>query len=374
MSKRRLTAVLTAVILVIFLFMLLCGRKAVKPVLKKITGIISPLKHGISSAKRDYMLSREKPSGNVNHNYNILVIKLDSQGNSQWSRTYGGAYYDWADQIVPVKDGGYVIAAKTYSFGEDYEGIYFLKIDSKGNSTDVYRFDGACDTVLNFALDSGHLEAGRTYTDTGDNYGLNLANVGPDGEYKRIKTFGNNYFEWGCTAISTKEGNYVTIGQPENIVERDLEDVSVYERDKEGNYKWNRRFGGDKYDRGYSISALKEGGYIISGLSCSLGKGMDDAYMIKLDEKGNSIWAKTYGGEDHDRAYAAEETNDKGFIMAGSTMSYNNKGNFEMCVVKTDADGNTQWVKTYGGAGDYAAYSVAVAKDGGYVVAGAAGR
>jgi hypothetical protein len=45
-----------------------------------------------------------------------------------------------------------------------------------------------------------------------------------------------------------------------------------------------------------------------------------------------------------------------------------------MFVFKTDADGNTQWIKTYGSAGDSAAYSVAVTKDGGYVVAGAVGR
>jgi hypothetical protein len=55
-------------------------------------------------------------------------------------------------------------------------------------------------------------------------------------------------------------------------------------------------------------------------------------------------------------------------------MSYNKKDKFEMYVFKTDADGNTQWMRTYGSDQDSAAYSVAVTKDGGYVVAGAVGR
>lgn len=373
-NKKHVTIALILAVLIAAVFMLICGRKTVQPVFKEALRIKSTHKYNIADAKRDYMLPSAKPAANEKEGYDIMVIKLDTNGNSQWSRTYGGEYYDWADLIVPLKDGGYLISAKTYSFGEAYEGIYLLKLDAKGNSTDVYRFDTPYDKSLVFQLDSGTLEAGRTYTDADKNYGVNLASIAPDGNYNWIKTFGNNYFEWGYTAVSTKEGHLVTTGQPENTGEQDLEDVFVFERDKEGNYKWNRRFGGNKYDRGYSISAIREGGYIVSGLSCSYGNGYDDAYLIKLDANCNSVWARTYGGDSHDRAYSSEETTDKGFITAGSSMSYNKKGNFEMYVFKTDADGNTQWMRTYGGKGDFAAYSVAVTKDGGYVAAGAAGR
>ena len=363
-----------AALLIAAMLVMICARKDAGPVFKETKHIKSPKKYDITNPKRDYMMPMKKNKGGVNNGYDIMVMKLDADGNSIWSRAFGGQYYDWADLIVPVKDGGYVLVAKTYSFGEAYEGVYILKLDSKGNSTDVYRFDTPFDKSLTFALDSGRLEAGRTYTDTDKNYGVNLECMDAGGEYKWIKTFGNNYFEWGYTAVSAKGGCFVTTGQPENTGEQDLEDVFVYERDKDGNYVWYKRFGGNKYDRGYSISAVKEGGYIVSGLSCSYGNGYDDAYLIRLDADGNSLWARTYGGENHDRAYSSEETKDGGFITAGSSMSYNKKDKFEMYVFKTDADGNTQWMRTYGSDQDSAAYSVAVTKDGGYVVAGAVGR
>lgn len=374
MKKRHIVISVLIILLILIIMTALCVKETGKPGFKENIRIKSPLKYDIADARRDYMLPEEKPEKGEKTGFDIMVIKLDARGNSQWSRTYGGEYYDWADHIIPVKDGGYLLAAKTYSFDEAYQGVYILKIDSKGNSTHVYRFDTPYDTTLKFPLDYGYVEAGRTYTDAGDNYGVNLTCVNPDGGYKWVKTFGNDYFEWGYTAVSTKDGHFVTTGQPDNLTDRDMEDVFVSERDKQGDYRWNKCFGGNGYDRGYSIAALKQGGYIISGLSCSYGSGCDDAYLIRLDADGNSIWAKTYGGENHDRAYAVEETQDKGFIIAGSTMSFNRDDRFEMYVIRTDADGNMKWVKTFGALKDMAAYSVAVTKDGGYVVAGASGK
>ncbi|MGD0029380.1 MAG: dockerin type I domain-containing protein, partial [Candidatus Bathyarchaeia archaeon] len=85
------------------------------------------------------------------------------------------------------------------------------------------------------------------------------------------------------------------------------------------------------------------------------------------DASGNMQWSKTYGGANDDVGYSVQQTSDGGYVIAGETMSYGS-GGWNVYLVKTDASGNMQWQKWYGGSGN-CGYSVVVASDGGYVIA-----
>jgi hypothetical protein len=80
-------------------------------------------------------------------------------------------------------------------------------------------------------------------------------------------------------------------------------------------------------------------------------------------------WSRTYGGTNDDKAYALVQTGDGGFAIAGSTDSFG-AGGYDFWLVKTDASGNMQWNKTYGGTGDDEAYALVQTGDGGYALAG----
>lgn len=64
----------------------------------------------------------------------MYIIKLDSSGTLQWSRTIGGAGIDIANSIIQTTDGGYALAGYTFSFGEGNTDMYFVKLDASGNS------------------------------------------------------------------------------------------------------------------------------------------------------------------------------------------------------------------------------------------------
>jgi hypothetical protein len=129
-----------------------------------------------------------------------------------------------------------------------------------------------------------------------------------------------------------------------------------------------KTYGGTNYDDAFSVRQTSDGGYIVAGVT-SFGAGNWDVFLLKTDANGNIIWAKTYGGTSSDIAWSVRQTSDGGYILAGLTLSFS-AGEWDIFLIKTDANGNIIWTKTYGGTDDDLAYSAQQTSDGGYIVAG----
>ena len=88
---------------------------------------------------------------------------------------------------------------------------------------------------------------------------------------------------------------------------------------------WNKTFGGSGIDLGSQAQETEDGGYILVGSTESYGAGREDAWLIKTDSNGNELWNTTFGGKGTDGAYSIQETKAGGYIIEGSTTSYGNK-------------------------------------------------
>jgi hypothetical protein len=130
-----------------------------------------------------------------------------------------------------------------------------------------------------------------------------------------------------------------------------------------------KTYGGAYYDVAYSVQQTSDGGYIVAGVTHSFSAGGYDIFLIKTDANGNVQWAKTYGGTSGDGAFPVQQTSDGGYIVAGVTNSFG-AGGSDVFLIKTDTSGNIQWAKTYGGTNDDRATFVQQTSDGGYIVAG----
>ena len=365
--KRAITYIILLIALILML-LLLCGRQnAVKKILKE--AIKAPLKEAPLAEKRDYVMRLPQPGEKRNeYNYSIYIIKADASGNTQWIRTYTTGNNDWAEAVYPLDDGGTLIAARSYSSEEGYLGMYLLKVGPGGEKISVTWFNEIKEGDFKEKSGDCIITAGRAYSG-GASGGAYLAGTGKDGNYKWVRNFGAGYFDWGYTSIWVGEGHFVTIAQDDEPSTGNG-DFVIAQRDSHGKYDWSRRFGGDKFDRGYSIEPVKSGGFIAAGLTYSFGAGNDDAYIIRLNDDGQKIWEKYYGKAGHDRAYDAVETADNGFLAAGTTDSIG-AGGYDAYFIKMDSDGNIKWQKTYGGAHDDTAHAVAATKDGGFIAVGA---
>ena len=148
-------------------------------------------------------------------------------------------------------------------------------------------------------------------------------------------------------------------------------------------FEWSAGLGGSLNDLPEVVYATSDGNFIIAGQSASSdgsldnNKGGADLWVAKLDENGNLIWEKNYGGAEDDFAMDLQPTTDGGFIMTGGSASMNgdltdNKGRLDLWVLKINAQGELQWSKSFGGSGVDIGSSIQPIS-GGYILAGCTG-
>lgn len=166
------------------------------------------------------------------------------------------------------------------------------------------------------------------------------------------------------------------------------QDAWVLKLDQGGKIQWQHLMGGTgTFDMFQDIVAVTGGGYLLIGTSTSSNTGTlsgvnsnggQDAWLVKINDAGDMLWQKLYGGSNNDYFYEALPTQDNGFIIAGTSYSsnngtltgINNNGTADGWIMKVDADGNTQWQKLYGGDITDVFYSIAATNDGGFIAAG----
>jgi len=122
-------------------------------------------------------------------------------------------------------------------------------------------------------------------------------------------------------------------------------------------------------DIGYFVRQTADGGFIITGKTNSFGAGFADVYLIKTDADGDTLWTKTFGETYDDYGNSVYQTADGGYIITGETFSFG-AGNADVYLIRTDAMGNELWSTTLGGTGNDIGYSVHQTTDKGYIIAG----
>ena len=218
--------------------------------------------------------------------------------------------------------------------------------------------------------DGGFIITGVTGSDIGkEDVFLMKTNV--HGEKLWHKTYGGNKSDNGWAVRQSKDGGYIIVGYTNSFGNGKM-DIYLIKADSNGNEIWSKTFGGQEDEFGWDVRVLNEGGYIIASQTNSYGKGEIDAYLVKVDEDGNELWSKTYGGNEIDRIFSVQQTSDGGFISAGITYSYASIGpnDRDGYILKTDSVGNEEWRKIVGENNYDVAHSIANTLDGGAIITG----
>ncbi|MGB3342088.1 MAG: hypothetical protein WBB37_11470 [bacterium] len=305
----------------------------------------------------------------------FTTVSLAQAPDTLWTKTYGGLDYDYGESVQQTFDGGYIVAGFTFSFGAGYDDVYLIKTDSLGDTLWTKTYGGSLyDAGLSILQtnDSGYIIIG----------GADMTGGGGSGKVYicRTNSSGDTLWTRKYTLFGNDRGNalaecyigsmaYVIGALAWNDITHSF-DMWLLKINNDGDTIWTKTYGGSGVEDCYSVKQTSDGGYILVGLTTSYGAGGIDAYVIKTDSFGNALWSRTYGSTQDDWAQDVEECDNGGYIIVGGTNSFGN--DYQVYIVRTDANGDTLWTKTIGGDDVDTGQSIVTGQDGCAIIVGTA--
>jgi hypothetical protein len=273
----------------------------------------------------------------------IFLTSVGQSPNILWQKSLGGSYYDKAVSVIELEDGGYIVGGHSQSSNFD------LLINHGGYDWWIVRLNNS-------------------------------------GNILWQKTLGGSNDEYLRKIIKTPDGSILCIGDTQSnngdiISYMDQIDFWVTKIDLSGNLIWEKCFGGVNIDRGYSVCDTDDGNFMIAGSTESQypyienNHGLSDFLLIKIDQEGNKIWQKTYGGSGHETCKSIKKSNNGGYLLIGNSSSIdgdlsNNYGEQDVWMLKVDNEGIIQWQQNFGGSKDDFIYNFIEDHEGNFVIIG----
>jgi predicted secreted protein len=299
------------------------------------------------------------------------LIQTDSNGDSLWSRTYGGPLQDAAASVLPAQGGGYWISGHTLNYGAGERDWLLIRLDENGDSLWSRTFGGEDNEWggrLHATSDGGFFLEGQLGDPSlGAQFGLIKINANGDSLWGR--NFGGPEHEGCFDGEQTDDGGYILSGTTMSFGAGDR-DMWLVKTDENGDSLWSRTFGGELEDWCYGVAETSDGGCVLAGHTRSFGAGGADVWLIRTDSNGDSLWSRIFGGEADDYCRDVRITKDGGIILAGFTYSFGSGGG-DAWLIKTDANGDSLWSATYGVPEyDERFYSIVQTADSGFIMVG----
>ena len=333
----------------------------------------------------------------VNIRSNLSLVKFDSNGNLMWNKTFesyndNGNDRDAGAYVNQTTDGGYIITGQCSYTGAGTGDIWLIKTDSQGNhewnKTYGWNYgdDGRC---VKQTTNGGYIITGISnktasgYT-SGDLVVIKTDNLGNEQWIYTYDGDNTNDYDCGYSVIQNRtDGLFAVTGIEDlNFTDGFKGDLCLIIFDNETkNIYYNETYGGNNYDIGTDIDITSDGGYILTGTTGSFNPSGWDVYLIKTNEDGNLSGANTFQKNykfyltdineiGNDEGKSVKQTSDGGFIITGY-WRWNPIENKELLLFKTDSSGNKLWNRSYGSTQEgEIGYYVQETSDGGFVIIG----
>lgn len=277
----------------------------------------------------------------------MLAVKINSKGVVLWKKSFGGSLSEEAFDVKSTRDGGFFLVGSTDS-KEKTKGekdFYVVRIDALGQLLWQKSYGGVSNETARALVvlpDSGAIIVGETASRDGD---VQQGYGGIDGWAIRIdrhgkllwsKTFGGKANEQIYGVTATADGNFLLVGATESTdgdfkTNQGKTDVLLVKIDKSGNTLWAKTLGGNGFDTAFSVTKSYDGKIAIAGTTSSTAGEIraryegSDAFIAQLDDSGALVWYRSYGGSGNDGANSISPLSPiedaGGYLIAGTTSS-----------------------------------------------------
>lgn len=252
------------------------------------------------------------------------VFAQAHQPDSLWSHAFGGSGHDVCNALIETADHGYLMAGTTASYGAGEWDMWLVKVDSNGSGEFSRTFGGTggdfCNTICQ-TPDSGYVLAGQTWSfgpgshgvgwivkvsSTGDSLWSRTWDPGYDAEFYSVRlTTGNGL-------ILAGRGGSITMGNASGCLVR---------TDALGYPLWDHTYGGSGIGYFKSVLVLSDGSFVSCGTTGPNTSELD-GWGLKANSDGGVLWSYAYDAGGEDILNSVAPTSDGGFLMAGSSNDY----------------------------------------------------
>lgn len=266
----------------------------------------------------------------------IYVIKTDLNGQILWENNYGGSVWDVGNSVIELKSGGYAIVGFTNSPGlsSGNTDIALLKIDNYGNEiwfkaygNNSYPNHEWGNDIIELYDNSFLIVGARDRYDKGSKNSF-LMRIDKDGNiiWEKELIDDNNIDEISYSIAMTSNGHIYVSNSINSADNFEVYMPKIIKIDPAGNIIWSRKLNSNsrEYHR-FQISPCHNGEIILSGTTIDLNSYLSksDAFMTRMNNKGDIIWSRSYGTSDEDDwGWSLYENPRNELIMVGSTKSF----------------------------------------------------
>ncbi len=324
------------------------------------------------------------------------IATVNLTGEIEWQKTFGGSGDDIARAVIETADGGYAVIGYTNSIDGDVtdkqlqeNDFWVLKLNSDGDVEWQKTYGGSGDDqgrAIIQTLDGGYAITGPSKSSDGDgsnNEGQHdhwIVKLDAQGTIEWEKSHGFSGHDHSRSILQTKDGGYFIggyldvdssggLGNETINTKHGVGEFWAQKLDATGNLEWRRYFGGTMNDRIFKVLQAHDGNFLLVGASESedfdvnSSNGSYDFWVLKIDTEGTMLWEKSFGGSGIDTGHAAVKTNDGNYLITGAAISSdgnisNSKGNSDAWVIKINDNGEMLWEKSFGGSGFDAAWAI----------------
>ncbi len=283
----------------------------------------------------------------------MWIVKISATGLYQWDAAYGGDREDYLKRMIPTADNGFILTGWTNSSvsgevtgmprGGDTFDCWAVKIDATGNLEWDKRFGGdqedLCQDVF-LMPDGGFMFAAQSRSDisgekTEDAFGAIggmgfksldywIVRTDADGNILWDRTYGGINSDAPHGIVPTLDGNYIIGGYArsprsqgasqngnKNADTRGAQDYWVIKIDPNGNKLWDRAYGGSEKDiirhiklvSKNNIALIGDSESPLSGDKTEETIGLNDYWLVLIDQNGDIVYQKTLGGNHNDNMH-----------------------------------------------------------------------
>ena len=309
----------------------------------------------------------------------VKIVKTDSSGNFEWEKLYGGSGSDLGEYIFQTSDGGFLIAGSSNSTDGDVTGnhgdhdFWILKLNTEGNIQWQKSYGGTNEDMAKSiipASDGGYIISGHTKSNDGDvssnqgNADYWVVKIDSSGNLLWEKTYGGSNEDAAFNVEPTSDNGYILVGYTYST-DGDItsnhgdSDIWIIKMNSSGELIWQKTYGGSLDEMAETIKNTNDGGYILTGYSrsndgdVSGSHGVVDVLVLKIDSSGTIQWQNLLGGSEGDGGNDVIQTADNHFVIAGYSRSHDGDlteyyGTYTAWIFKLTPSGELVWQHSFG--------------------------